>query len=350
MTVKRTLWALFLVTLPGLALGQSDGVTIRLPSLQARFDEALQQIEGGYQSLNDSYTKALVRAMEAESGAGKLENALAFKAEIEAFKAQAIFDKAAFEKRISSNPALSRLQNTYLTQRNTLGREIDPRRKELLNQFDAGLGKLQTELTKVGQLNSALDARKVQEALRADPRFASLFGVSGAAASAIHGKIRFVTKGELELYLNGKSLSYRNSYDGSDTGDRITGETKGSEVFHADDLLVVRSRSSASFRGVILAVIADDGAACIPIRVEHLRYLGVGKDPSALTLEMVKSTAPGGVGQGGNDPQMTPEWDKVNLPAPAGEGSHWFRSETGNEWHGWGIILTPAMIVSRAEK
>ena len=48
-----------------------------------------------------SYTKALGRAMEAEGGAGKLENALAIKAEMEAFDAQAGFDKAAFEKWIS---------------------------------------------------------------------------------------------------------------------------------------------------------------------------------------------------------------------------------------------------------
>lgn len=348
--MKRTFWYLIVTVFSAWASGQPAVATDRLPALQARFEEALRQIEAGYQQLNDGYANALVRLMEAESGAGKLENALAIKAEIDAFKGQPMFDKAAFDKRLSPNPALSRLQNTYLSQRNTLGRDLEPRRKDLVTRFDEELGKLQTELTKIGELDPALDAKKAQEQLRADSRFASLFNGAGAGMSAVEGKIRFVTKGELELYLNGKSLSYRNEYDGPDADNRISGETKGTEVFQSGDLLVIRSRSTASFRGIILAIVADDGASCIPIRVGHLRYLGAGKTASGITFDVAKSTATGGVGQGGNDQYMTPEWDKIKLPAAEGSGSQWFLSETSNEWHSWGVILTPEMIVTEKEK
>jgi hypothetical protein len=80
--------------------------------------------------------------------------------------------------------------------------------------------------------------------------------------------------------------------------------------------------------------------------VEHLRYLGIGKNPATITLDVVTAIATGGVSQGGNDPYMISEWDKIKLPAPGGGGSQWFRSETGNEWHTWGVIITPEMIVS----
>ena len=106
----------------------------------------------------------------------------------------------------------------------------------------------------------------------------------------------------------------------------------------------------ATFRAIIAAIIADDGSSCLPIRAEHLRYLGVGKNPATITLDTVSSVATGGVNQGGNDPYMSSEWDKITLHAPAGAGSQWFRSETNNEWHAWGVIVTPDMIVSRDEE
>lgn len=82
----------------------------------------------------------------------------------------------------------------------------------------------------------------------------------------------------------------------------------------------------------------------------HLRYLGVEKDPTALTRDVVSSIATGGINQGGNDPYMTSEWDKIEVPAPVGQGSQWLLSETGNEWHAWGLVITPEMIASPDEK
>jgi len=348
--MKHRILPVVTAALSAWVLSSSAEAQERLPSLRATFEDALVRIEGGYQQLNDSYFNALARQMESESSAGKLENALAIKAEIEAFKGKAVFDKAAFEKRLSPVASLKRLQNTYLAQRNALSRDLEPQRKDVVTKYDKELGNVQLELTKIGQLTAAVTAKTAQEQLRADPRFVTFFNRSGAAPQAIQGKIRFVTKGEMELYLNGKPFSYRNEYEGPNAENRITGETKGSEVFHIGDVLVIRSRSPATYRGIIMAVISDNDALCIPIRVEHLRFLGVEKGASSLTADKVKSTAPGVASQGGNDQYMTPEWDRIKGPAANGNDSQWLRAETANEWHSWGVIFTPEMIVAPNEE
>ncbi|MCB1078130.1 MAG: hypothetical protein KDM64_09920, partial [Verrucomicrobiae bacterium] len=286
----------------------------RLATLRSGFDAALGRLDESYRTLDEAYHGALTRLLESETKAGELDHALAVKGEIEAFAANAVFDAATMEKRLSSFDALKRLQTTYLEQRRTVDRQMDPHRKDLASRFDEELSKLQTELTKAGRLEEAVAAKTAQAQFRVDPRFAAYFDGSGDSALVLRGKIRFVTKGELELYLNGEALDYRNEYQGDDAQFRITGETKGTEDFRKDDLLVIRGRSTATFRGIIATIVSEDGTSILPIRSEQLRYIGAGKDAKSLTADKVKPMAQGFSFGGGTDGIMVKEWDKMKIP------------------------------------
>lgn len=315
----------------------------RLTALTEGFSAAVARLEERYQPLNEGYRNALTRLQESVVSAGNLDHALAVKAELEAFAKTTDHDEAAFQKRLSDWAELSRLQNTYLEQRRVLDRQIDPALRDLARRFDEELGKLQVELTKAGSLGEAVEVKDAQELFRGDPRYAAYFGGDASGGTLIRGKLHFVTKGELELYHNGKAVSYRDLYEGSEAGVRVTGESRGADDFRVGDLLVIRGRSSAVFRGIAVAMAAEDKSAWIPVPPSRLRYLGTGVPPETVTKESAESVATGGIDTGGTDAVMLEQWEQTGLPVVTAGGSLWFRGQTANEWHVWALILTPEM-------
>lgn len=45
---------------------------------------------------------------------------------------------------------------------------------------------------------------------------------------------------------------------------------------------------------------------------------------------------------------MLAEWDKLKLPGPEQGGSDWILSESPNQWHTWGVLLQPEMVLPLA--
>ncbi len=324
-------------------VAESRADSERLSTLRDGYFAAVARLHERYQPLNDGYLNALSRLRDAAIQEGNLDNALAAKSERETFT-KSDYDEAAFEKRLSEWSELNRIQTTYLRQRRTLEAQVEPAMAELARRFDQELEKLLVELTKGDRLNEAVTVKQAREKFRADPRTAALLGDTVAGVKLIRGKVLFVTKGELELYHNGEPISYHDTYDGTEADIRVTGESKGAADFHAGDLLVIRGRSSAAFRGIILAIMAEDKSAWVPVRPEQLRHLGVDPRLSTITLESVEAIKPGGVGSGGTDGVMLDEWRKTGLPPAERGGSQWILSETRNEWHAWALILTPEMV------
>ena len=131
---------------------------------------------------------------------------------------------------------------------------------------------------------------------------------------------------------------------------RITGETRGELTFKSGDILFIRARSSAVFRGISMAIVADDNSAYLPIRPEILTYLGKDVTASRVTPASVKEKQGIGIEMGGSDGIMNSEWDSMNLPDAAEGGPDWFRGETSNDWHGWGLILSKELVKPLKER
>lgn len=324
-------------------VAESRADSERLSTLRDGYFAAVARLHERYQPLNDGYLNALSRLRDAAIQEGNLDNALAAKSEQETFT-KSDYDEVAFEKRLSEWSELNRVQTTYLRQRRTLEAQVEPAMTELARRFDQELEKLLVELTKSDRLDEAIEVKKAQERFRADPRNTAMLGDAVGNVKLIRGKVLFVTKGELELYHNGEPISYRDTYDGTEADIRVTGESMGAADFHAGDLLVVRARSSAAFRGIILAIVSEDKSTWIPVRPEQVRHLGVDPRLSTITPESVEAIKPGGVGSGGTDGVMLDEWRKTGLPSAESGGSQWILSDTKNEWHAWALILTPEIV------
>ena len=43
--------------------------------------------------------------------------------------------------------------------------------------------------------------------------------------------------------------------------------------------------------------------------------------------------------------ELDSAWDQIGLPAPEAGGSQWFAGPSSGEWHVWGLILAPEMIL-----
>ncbi|MEX2577753.1 MAG: hypothetical protein WD342_01740 [Verrucomicrobiales bacterium] len=319
----------------------------RLESLSAGFETATSRLNQRYESLDEAYINALERLQESETRAGHLSNVIEVKNEIDTFTREATFHADDFQERLSSFEPLKRIQTTYAEQRQSIDEQLHAPRRELVTRYLEELEKLEADLTRSGDIETAIETKNAREAFRKDSRYARLLREGDDAEKGLlTGRIKFVTKGELEIYLNGKSLRYRNSYDGPDNSRRmrITGETRGEQAFQEGDLLFIRASSSAVFRGIAMMIVANGQSAYLPIRKEDLAYLGKDAKASRVTSDAVKERKGEGIVSGATDGIMVSEWAAIGLRNADESGSEWFQGPTSEDWHGWGTILGKEML------
>jgi len=154
-----------------------------LIALGQEFDGAYERINQPVVQLNASFAGALERLFESESAAGNLDNALAVKAEMEAFGDGSVFDPKAFDDRATDFDALENFRNTYRTERERLRGLGKGQREELLKHFQARLLDVERQFTQSGDLEAAVAARNARESLESDPRFAETDPIEGSAAA-----------------------------------------------------------------------------------------------------------------------------------------------------------------------
>jgi len=317
----------------------------RLKQLRSGLKEAMERLERPIADLNASYSNALGRLRETETAAGNLDRVLAIQREQEALAESKRFDAASLEARLSDFDGLRRLQSTYLAERSRLEGEIAPAKRELAVRFDQALDLLQSELTRENRLEEALELRSEQKRFRMNPEFARFFGDDGEDSPGFRGKAVFVTKGEIELFVNGEALDFQNLYGGGDADLRVTGHSQVRE-FRAGDVILIRAKSRAVFRGIAIGMVSESGSVHVPVRIEHLRKLRARTAPGRVTAAMIEEAAEGGITPGATDALMGQELRSLGLPPPESGGSEWFQGDAADEWHAWGFILSPEMFVT----
>jgi len=309
-----------------------------LQQLRSSFESKLKELNSQLTAFDDSFSKALKRLQDAEAKAGNLQNAILVQKESEAFSNSA-FDAQNFQERLSDFVELRRLQTTYLAERNKAKRRIEEPIGELVRIYGIELERLQDTLTKSGKLKEALEIEKARDQLQADFSTES-GGALPTNGTKLHGRLEFITKAQPEFFLNGQRLTYRSTVAGHET--RIFGKSPLKQ-FSVGDILVVGGTFEFTYRGMIMAVCADDESSFIRFKTKDLRILDDSINPRKVTREMIEA-ANDSVIPGGLDKVTSDVWNERGLPSGPDGGSEAFQALQKSQRYYWAAIITEEMI------
>lgn len=317
---------------------------ISLIALDQEFEAAYERINQPVAQLNASFAAALERLFESESAAGNLDNALAVKAEMEAFGDGSVFDPKAFDDRVTDFEALENFRTTYRAERERLRGLGKGQREELLKSFQARLLGIERHFTESGDLEAAVWARNARESLESDSRFADE-PERVPEQAPFEGRIQFVAKGDVEIRHNGSHLSHRNSAPAEKRDQYIDGIIREVD-FRSRDVIQIRMRSTVAYRSFIMEIESVDGTIFVPLRLEDYRYLGEGEGRDADSLGLDREAIlqiEDYPERGEPDPNMRGMWQKRSNKAESPAGSEWVKCGPGLEWHNYAIVLRPEM-------
>ena len=220
-----------------------------LDRLRTQYQGAVDLLMQPVHNLNGHYAGALQRLLEAESGAGRLENSILVKKALDEFGDGRSFDPESMEAEPSELLALRRLQQTYLTQRKKALSGLAGKQAELKKKYIASLAALEKEQTREQNFELALAVKKEREKMLGDA------SAAGAGEVLFSGRILFIAKGDIELRHNGEIVAFK---DESKDEQYILGISSSVEL-REDDLIQVLTRGTAVFRSFILLIKGEDG-------------------------------------------------------------------------------------------
>jgi len=306
-----------------------------------------------------SLKNALERLLEAQGKAGRLESAVLVRTEIEAFKADEIFDEILFRHRLSSQPELRTVQSTYLRERGRITAVLQPHLTAATREYDQRLGKLQDRLTKALQHDDAVKVGEIREQLKQDPKgamaaalreagkspqlvAAAAGGLTRSAETGFAGRVLFVIKGDAELFHNGQNVAFE---DSSDQSNQVGGR---SEVrsFRPGDTVVLKARSPWTTRSLVLAIQSPDGTSEVAVKTKHWRLIGVDHNPLTVTAEVIRecktAVLPGRV-----DDSARIVRDHLKMRPEEQGGSAWVHLPQSNQSYTMGFVIDANMIPKR---
>lgn len=152
-----------------------------------------QAFDAGVVDLNAKYTASLDRALESAQRAGKLDDAVALKAEKEALAV----GKAVPDKDDDKIPvALKQLRVVYRTSMTRLEAERISKLRPLQATFGKSLDSVISRLTTDGKLNEAMEVRKYRDGLAEQvPTASALHVVTGKQLTAQEWEFRVISEG-----------------------------------------------------------------------------------------------------------------------------------------------------------
>jgi hypothetical protein len=171
----------------------------------------------------------------------------------------------------------------------------------------------------------------------------SLFTVTARGQHPVDGMLLLESKGQVELYVNGKKISIRNVADHKQHF-RVELPPRS---FKAGDVIIVRLLTPFVYRATAVAINLDENGGQIPIKRNDWRFLDETKNPTKFTAADVRSSKTIPI-LGRPDGNGLAEREKAGMvPADKG-GSDWVGPPTPvkNDWYSMGFVLTPQMFKS----
>ena len=156
-----------------------------------------------------------------------------------------------------------------------------------------------------------------------------------APMKPVDGRFRYVVKGDMEIYLNGKKI-HVNSYDARPHPRKL--QTNSPDVtLRAGDIVAVRIHSRYVHRCLRMAFISRDGKRYLPLRRRDLRR--VNRPIPQITASDV--SAAGESAHGGRQASgFRGAWEALSLPA---KESEWIWGPGKGQWYQYAFVVRPEM-------
>lgn len=243
-----------------------------LVQLRKAYQEEVAASDAPIAGLNQKFVEALQRLQEERAQTGNLESVLVVKKELEWIGESREISPRELADRISEDSGLAGLQRTYLRAREKLDADLAGSREKLALAYRARLAALEENLTRQQRIEEAILVKTERESL---PEVEAALPLGEEMpVKTFKGRLHFVGKGEIEVYLNGKKTRYRN-----ETKERgyVDGETAPLDI-SVGDVVAIRIRSEAVFRGVIFGIESTDGTLHGQFPASSFRLIDVGEE------------------------------------------------------------------------
>jgi len=343
---RKTAWravpflaGLFFAVASPTAILRAEGATTQelLSDLAVRFEAAYERSGKALRQLNLSFGEALERLQDELAGSGDLDAVLAVKKEIEAFGDGSSFSRPEFEARVTTLPALQRLKSTYLLERERLEKKRENEARPLVRTYLEELDNLESRQTRARRIEDALLVRQAREEFEKDPRFHAGTGV----LAPFDGRILFLGKGEYEVSINGKRISFHNAAERSEVYRDATGRP---QQFQLGDVITIRMRSPHVYRSFIFAIQSEKGDIGLPFRWEDYRLISEDVDLPRATPEAIRQL-PTRIEPAGPDSEMGTFWQDRDIDPKLRSAAEWVKVGQGDDWFTCAVVLTADMIV-----
>lgn len=343
-----------------LAQGQGAGNTSKevplavLIDLKPRLDAYLKARQSQVNELATKYGRVLDVRLNKAADAGDLKTTDAFQQEKDKLASikktlavlpvdsvSAVRKNATFPDLPQDAPeALIGLREIWTSEWQKIRNKLDP-------ALQQSLKKLESDLTRERKLeNAKIVYAYRQSLLSSNPAVVGtgsaemkpiILSPEPAGQKLMRACAHFVVKGEIDIFINGKKLRYK---DISDDPEYIDA-TSSPQDLGENDIIVIRVKSEAGFRGVIFAFKEEEGNRTIPFSKNAYRLLSEEKKISVGKLDaqtLLQDSNPR-ASKMNPDPNMNRYWMKHGIPY-----SQFVRPEGQGVWSTWAIVITPDMV------
>lgn len=327
----RFLFISLVLALAGIIPAKAQSNPPELDTLKGRLEKQNELNRAPILKLNKSYPAALQRLSETMAKAGTLDLVLEVKKEIKTFGDGSNFSKLLFEARVAeNNRQLESIQRTYLATRKKHEASAVAARSKLLVIYIQQLQVLEQYLTTKQRIDDAIVVKHELEKLVKQSK--------SNANEKFRAKAHCVAKAEIECYLNGKAIRFRNSEDKSEYLDGISLPI----AVGVGDVVILKQRGKAVYRGAIFGIKSIDKTKQIHFPASAFRLMGIGDaiDPITIDAGAIERKANTRVPVSNPDDEMKALWASHNIPE-----CQFIKPPEPGEWATFGVVITEEMIV-----
>lgn len=330
----------FLILLTISSNAHEKDVSVGISFLRSAFEKKAAKATENIEILNRSYATGLERLFDKRMEVGALTAAVLFKAEMKRFGDGKKLNPGAFQKKLSENNGLKRHQVAYLQLRKAFQSENRVQLTKLAVRYDSQLDELERYLAREKRKEDVTTVKKERRRLR-NSKIIRENGIK-FAAKRFKAKAHFIAKGEIDIFVNGKKLKYRNDERGDNR--EVTEVTSSPLTIGSGDTVVVKMKGDKVYRGVAFGFVSVDKSKTIPFPASAYRLIGkaAGIDPKLIGAGEILAKSKNTASKTRPDSKMLPAWKKHGLP-----GSGFIKPDEKGQWYVWGVVITPEMILTK---
>ncbi|MFK5921868.1 MAG: hypothetical protein QM496_06790 [Verrucomicrobiota bacterium] len=317
---------------------QYDDINALLQRIRSGFDKAINksaaQRDKKVQELNQKYLKQLEQVQRYYTASGNANAALLTRDEILRITNEPHTNPAAL-KGVDSE-RLQKSQQLYLSSKKQINTSHLAKSQRLYTLGNEALKKRASELTRKGDLDRVAALTKLipqwsnRSDLKSEPQTIT---TAGNFTATIH----FFFKGDIELFHNGKKLSYESDQVQFGT----SGISNGIKISDGD-IIAFRLRSDAVNRSLIASIFSKNHSRFVPLKLRDYRYIEDTRGVDVTTKHVKRGKALAKEGQ--THTEIENIWASHRMPEKVKNESEWITIPQKNDWVTYAIEISSSDI------